>query len=106
MGVSPVLVWAVLWSASLVAPILLSGTAARRIGQLTLPIAGLLALAAQPDASAGWKLLCSSLMFLYLMKGSVLLGQPLERLRMSGRWPYLLYFSLWPGMDSAWLSHT
>ena len=59
------------------------------------PILGLVLLALQVGSSPGWKLLCASLLFLYLMKSAVLL-------KLGTRLPVgraLLYFSVWPGMD-------
>ncbi len=90
------LVWAAVYALSFFAPLLLPS---RRIAFLP-PLIGLVLLALQSGQAPWFKLLCASLVFLYLMKSAVLLT---SGTRLPAR-SYLLYFSVWPGMDPEPLS--
>ncbi|MBI1756196.1 MAG: membrane bound O-acyl transferase family-domain-containing protein [Fimbriimonas ginsengisoli] len=90
--------WIVVLVMAALMPLLPSRPAARRVGQVALVLAGIGLLTIQASASPGWKLLCASLLFLYLMKGVVLLALPAAAVRRTPALPYLAFFTVWPGM--------
>lgn len=72
----------------------------RRALGWVLPVAGITLLIAFRDVAPGWRLLASSFLFLYLMKGAcvaVLAPTRNEALPWSRLLPY---FTVWPGMDA------
>ncbi|MEZ0327637.1 MAG: membrane bound O-acyl transferase family-domain-containing protein [Fimbriimonas sp.] len=87
--------WLLIWVGAYVAAFLLP--LALQLKQLAFlpPIAGLVLLALQMNQPSWLKLLCASLVFLYLMKSAVLLVSG-AKLPIGS---YLLYFTVWPGME-------
>lgn len=65
------------------------------------PLLGLALLAAFYDQPPAYRLLASSLFFLYLMKAAVLIEAPVKTL---GALDRVLFTTIWPGMDAERLS--
>jgi hypothetical protein len=86
--------WSALIGSAAILPLWIERRSLRNLFAGLLPLSGLALLAIQWNQSAPWKLLASSLLFLYVMKGSVLLvsGAKLPRTSL------LLFMSIWPGM--------
>ncbi|MHB8634839.1 MAG: MBOAT family protein [Fimbriimonadaceae bacterium] len=79
-------------------PVLIAGKAARRLAQVSLVAAAIAVLALQSDTSPAWRLVASSVLFLYVMKGVVLLAKPRAAVRETRLIAYALFFTAWPGM--------
>ena len=90
--------WILAWGAAIALPLTLHSSKVRRAGQVGLVGLGFAILVLQAGSPPPWRLLCASLLFLYLMKGAVLLGFSSEEVRKTSPLPYLLFFSIWPGM--------
>jgi hypothetical protein len=90
--------WISILALAIALPLILGGIALRRMAQVALVVCGLTILAAQFGSSPGFRLVGASLLFLYLMKGVVLLAKPRAEDRKTSGIAYALYFSIWPGM--------
>lgn len=87
--------FAVVWTVAFLLSAILPGYLPRRAAWL-FPAAGLVLLAAFHDVPAGFRLLASSLLFLYLMKAACL---TLGGARLGGV-DRAIFATVWPGMDA------
>ncbi|WP_158409276.1 membrane bound O-acyl transferase family-domain-containing protein [Fimbriimonas ginsengisoli] len=88
--------WTLAWLIAALIPGLPRTPRARGFAWL-FPAAGIALLIVFRSEPAGLRLLASSLLFLYLMKGAVTLQSPPVRLRLLD---HLLFVTIWPGMDA------
>jgi alginate O-acetyltransferase complex protein AlgI len=105
MNISLIIPWMVAIGAAMGLPLVVKLPKGRRLFQFVLVIGALVILGFQVNAAPGWRLAASSLLFLYVMKGVVLLAKPMETCRATRAFPYLLFFSVWPGMAVEGLQH-
>lgn len=89
-----ILPWGALIGSATILPLWITHHSLRKAFAVLLPVMGVALLRVQWEQSAPWKLLASSLLFLYVMKGSVMLvtGTKLPPVSL------LLFMSIWPGM--------
>ncbi len=96
--------WLALYLACCVLPALVGSDGVRKLFVWLIPAAGIALLVIQRNESSVMRLVAASLLFLYVMTGSILMTEPRKSIRSMGVWRIAAYMSIWPGMDPAGFS--